>query len=109
MYLLAQQVILYLDKKGNTMAITWELIPTIVNKSANLISIIAVRLDDQDPDNPLIYQVPKATLSATPSENIWILDEIWGKHQTALTEESSKITYLTNLISVGKTNLEARE
>lgn len=96
-------------KKDKKMAITWELKPVILNKEKNIVSITAIRLDDADPDNPVTYHVSKAVLSSIPSDNIWILDEIWNKHEAALLEDSEKLDYLADLIAAGKTNLEARE
>jgi len=84
----------------------WKLIPTIIDKTKNIISIVAVR---EDAGITSIYYVPKATLSTIPSENLWILDEIWDKYLKATTENSGKVDYLVGLITLGKTNLEARE
>lgn len=91
------------------MAITWELIPIVISIENKTVSIVAVRLDSEDPTNPMMYKVSKAVLSTTPSENLWILDEIWNSHQTALTKNTQVTEFLSDLISLGKSNLEGRE
>ena len=91
------------------MAITWELTVTpisIVDKQA---SILAVRTDDVD-SSVRAYEVALATIDTeTMANNIWIMDEIWGKHQIALNSESAISNFVSNLEAAGKTNLEGRE
>ena len=91
------------------MAITWNLTITpisIIDKEA---SIIAVRTDDID-SSVKVYEVSKATIDTQiMANNIWIMDEIWGKHQIAIDNESAISTFVSALGAAGKANLEARE
>ncbi len=91
------------------MAITWDLTPTPLSISNKDVSIIAVRTDDSD-GSTKTYEVGKATIdTVTMSNNNWIWDEIWNKHQSATTKETAINDFLSGLAAAGKTNLEARE
>ena len=92
-----------------TMAITWALTITPLNINNKEASIIAVRTDDID-GSIKAYEVSKATIDTqTMANNIWIMDEIWGKHQIAINADAAISNFVSDLEAAGKTNLEARE
>jgi hypothetical protein len=92
------------------MAITWELKITPINISTYEASIVAIRIDDTDPENIDIktYMVSRAKIQ-TPAQQIAVADEIWDKHQVALAATAEVVAFTSGLETAGKTNLEARE
>ena len=91
------------------MAITWDLTITPISIRDKQASILATRTDDSD-ESVTTYEVNKATIDTeTMSNNMWIIDEIWGKHQIALNKESAIAGFINDLKTAGKTNLEGRE
>ena len=90
------------------MAITWELKITPINISTYEASIEATRIDDTDPDNPMVYNVARVSLETGPQQ-LAAMDEIWAKHQAALASTAKVEAFVAAKEAAGKANLEARE
>ena len=90
------------------MAITWEVKITPIKIDDYVASIKATRTDDTDPDNPMVYTIARAVLE-TPTQQIGAMNEIWAKHQTALSGKVKVNTFVATKEAAGKANLEARE
>jgi len=90
------------------MAITWEVKITSINLSTYEASIVATRTDDTEPGNPMVYDVPRATIETTPQQ-VAVMDEIWEKHQAALSSSAVVEAFVAAKEAAGKANLEARE
>ena len=90
------------------MAITWEVKITPIDIGNYIASIEATRTDSSDLDNPMVYKVPRAVIE-TGLQQVAAMDEIWAKHQFALSENVKVQTFIVQKQLDGKTNLEARE
>ena len=90
------------------MAITWELDIIPIDITNYIASIEAVRIDDEDSENPMYYTIHRAKLETVP-EQIIALDRIWAKHQAALSTNAAVIAFVAAKEAAGKANLEARE
>lgn len=90
------------------MGISWRLKITPIDIANYVASIEAVRTDSENPDNPMVYIIPRARIETTP-EQIIALDRIWAKHQLALSESAAVAAFVEAKEAAGKANLEARE
>lgn len=90
------------------MAITWHVVITPINIATKEASIRAVRIDDTDPDNPMVYDVARAILD-TAAQKTAAIDEIWAKHQARLDLDTIVGDFVKALEASGKSNLEGRE
>jgi len=90
------------------MAITWEVKITPINIDKYVASIRATRIDDAEPDNPMVYEIPRAVIETTPQQAA-VMDEIWAKHQAALANKAKIDAFVAAKEAAGKANLEARE
>ena len=90
------------------MAITWKVTITPVSIATKTASIWAVRTDSMDPDNTRMYDVHRAIID-TSAQKIAVIDEIWAKHQAALSNEAMIDSFVSALETQAKSNLEGRE
>ena len=90
------------------MAITWTVTITPLNISTKEASISAVRLDSLDAENPKTYTVSLAKL-ATAGDKLAVANELWGKYQADLANDATIATFIDQLETDLKANLEARE
>jgi len=90
------------------MAITWDTKITPIDITNNVASVQGTRTDSEDAENPRTYNVPRAVID-TPAQKLAVMDEIWAKHQAAMTEETVISNFVNALEVQANANLEARE
>lgn len=90
------------------MAIAWELEITPINIPTYEVSIKAIRTDDTDPDNPMVYVVPRAKIQ-TAGEQLAVGQEIRAKHLAALATTAAVEVFVADAEAAGKTYLEGLE
>lgn len=91
------------------MAISWDVKIAPINIATREASIQAIRTDSIGGSN-LTFEVPRTIIDVvTVTNNIPILDEIWGKYQKYLVCQAELSGFASGLESLAKNNLEGRE
>ena len=92
------------------MAITWELKITPINISTYEASIVATRIDDTDPEKPIVmvYTVHRAKIQ-TDAQQLAVGQEIREKHLAALATTAAVKAFVEDAEAAGKAYLEALE
>lgn len=90
------------------MAITWSLEITPINISTYEASIKATRTDDIDPDNPMVYVVPRAKIE-TSAQQLAVGREIRQKHLATLAATAAVEAFVHDAEVAGKQYLEGLE
>jgi len=92
------------------MAITWEVTITPLNVDRKEANIVAVRTDDNDPDNVKTetHTIISAILN-TQTQKTAALDNIWEQHLAWQVRQIKIDNYIGDLEVQAKINLEARE
>jgi len=87
--------------------ITWTPTITVLDIASKYGRVTCVRHDDVTLETRT-YSV-ESVISAVPSENIHIMNMIWGQYQDDLAKEASQLAVIGTLIAAATTNLEGRE
>lgn len=88
--------------------VTWELKITPINISTYEASIVATRVDDADPDNPMVYIVHRAKIG-TDAQKLAVGQEIRAKHLAALVATAVLKAFVADAEAAGKQYLEGLE
>ena len=90
------------------MAITWASNITPIDVSTFQASIVATRTDSEDPDNPMVYEVSRASLE-TAADQLKVAEEIRDKHLAALAATAAIESFISAKQLALNAYLEARE
>jgi len=90
------------------MAITWASKITPIDVSTFQASIVATRTDSEDPDNPMVYEVSRASLE-TEADQLKVAEEIRAKHVAAVAATAAVDSFVSAKEAALNAYLEARE
>jgi len=88
------------------MALTWEVIPTFLNKERTRVSIIATATDSADPENPITVGVIKDALVDTETNKEALWANINDHYKRQILEASEEKAAVSALASEAKAGLE---
>jgi len=89
------------------MAGTWTVKISNVNKVKKSADISFTRLDDETGETES-YNFSQAIIDTNAQKGA-ILNDVWNKHLEAVAEKDAINTFIADLETAAKTNLEARE
>jgi len=90
------------------MAIKWASEITPIDVSTFQASIVATRTDSEDPGNPMVYHVARASLE-TEAGQLQVAEEIRAKHVAALAATAAVVSFVAAKEAALNAYLEGQE